>query len=124
MAPPAPDPLSALRRAVHRWSPGPPERTPPERAIGRFLAGPLSVPEGDRPAGAARAIVNGYALPAGCGAGEYLFAEGEAVDTAPGAPSAGDAAPVLLRVETGDALPHGVDRVVPVEATVIMAASG
>src|SRR6185369_3899176 len=103
MAPPAPDPLSALRRAVHRWSPGPPERTPPERAIGRFLAGPLSVPEGDRPAGAARAIVNGYALPAGCGAGEYLFAEGEAVDTAPGAPSAGDAAPVLLRVETGDA---------------------
>jgi molybdopterin molybdotransferase len=124
MAPHAPDPLSALRRAAHRFGPGPPERTPAERALGRWLASTLSLPAGDRSAGPVRATVNGYALPAGCGPGEYFFEEGEVARRATGPPPAADAAPVLLRVETGDALPRGVDRVVAVEATVITAGSG
>jgi molybdopterin molybdotransferase len=92
--------------------------------LGRYLATPVRVPEGDRLSGRPRATVNGYALPAGAGPGDYDFEDGAAEATARIPPPEGGGAAVLLRVETGDPLPAGVDRVVPVESTVIAASSG
>src|SRR5688572_25440818 len=118
MATRIPDPLTVLHRLGLWWRPRLPERIPLDRALGRHLSAALEVSAGAG-SGGPRATVNGYALPAGAGAGEYPFD-----DTAGALSAAAGGLPVLRRVETGDPLPGGVDRVVPVEATVIIAASG
>src|SRR3989442_1321635 len=124
MSSPVPDPLEALRRLAFHWRPRRPERTPVERALGRFLASPLEVPLRRGGRGPARAAVNGFALPSGARAGEYVFRSRTADLPPAGGLRGEEASPPLELVETGDPLPPGTARVVPVEWTEITAAPG
>lgn len=123
------DPREAEKKLAMRWRARRFEETPVDICLGRYLAKDVPIPPSSPPGAPPRSALNGYILMEGMGAGEYLFLHPPEDEPAPiqdrdrrrGQPPVG--VPFLQRVETGDPLPPGTERIIPMERTSIVARS-